>query len=185
MISLQCTQKLLKELRPEDTEAFIPTMPLGCWHANLLTIDRRKCVLFTNDLTRYSFFVPYLRKPDFQIIDEVFKQNLFKSLLNEGLSQEHIELVLEEIKEIAITRTSNRSILGTMNDLTNQITWRIQQEGGLGNTDISKLNMDLNRIPIKIDKSYRKLPCQVDSCKVEFSACFNRNSDGVRSPKES
>ena len=31
----------------------------------------------------------------------------------------------------------------------------------------------------------RKLPCQVDSCKVEFSACFDRNSDGVRSPKES
>ena len=129
-------------------------MPLGCWHANLLTIDRRKCVLFTNDLTRYSLFVPYLRKPDFQRIEEVFGQNLFKSLLNEGLSQEHIELVLEEIKEIAITRTSNRSVLGTMNDLTNQITWRIQHEGGLGNTDISKLNMDLNRIPIRIDKSY-------------------------------
>ena len=31
----------------------------------------------------------------------------------------------------------------------------------------------------------RKLPCQVESCNVEFSACFNRNSDGVRSPKES
>lgn len=146
MISLQCTQKLLKELRPEDTEAFIPTMPLGCWHANLLTIDRRKCVLFTNDLTRYSLFVPYLRKPDFQMIEEVFKQNLFKSLLNEDLSQKHIELVLEEIKEIAITRSGSRTILGIMNVLANHIHWIIEEEGGLGNTDISKLNMEINRI---------------------------------------
>jgi hypothetical protein len=88
------------------------------------------------------------------MIEEVFRQNLFTSLLNEGLSQEHIELVLEEIKEIAITRTNNRSVLGTMNDLTNQITWGIEDEGGLGNTDISKLNMELNRNPLRIDKSY-------------------------------
>ena len=28
------------------------------WHANLLRIDRRKCVLFTQDATLYSVFVP-------------------------------------------------------------------------------------------------------------------------------
>ena len=31
----------------------------------------------------------------------------------------------------------------------------------------------------------RKLPCQVDSCKVEFWLFFNMYSAGVRSPSES
>lgn len=65
MISIQCTKKLLKEVGQEHKDAFIPTVPLGCWHANLLFLDRRKCVLFTNDQTRYSLLVPGLRKPDF------------------------------------------------------------------------------------------------------------------------
>lgn len=150
MILIQCTQKLLKEVGQEYKEAVIPTFPLGCWHANLITIDRRKCVLFTNDLTRYSFFVPCLRKPDLLRLDHVFSQNLFRCLVNEGIAQEEIEKALEEIKEIGFTRTSNRSILGTMNEITKIIEWTVQSECGLLNTDISKLNMDINRIPTKL-----------------------------------
>ncbi|MFA5516482.1 MAG: hypothetical protein WDA20_09355 [Desulfuromonadales bacterium] len=142
----QCTQ--LKEIT-EYKDALIPTFPLGCWHANFLILDRHKCVLFTNDLTRYSFLVPGLRKADFQMLDEVFRQNLFKCMLNEGISQEGIEKVLDEIEEIVFTSYGNRSILGTMNDLTNMIRWRLHDNGGLAGVDISELNMKLNRVPSK------------------------------------
>ena len=95
MISLQCTQKLLKEVGQEQEEAFIPTVPLGCWHANLLMLDRRKCVLFTNDQTRYSFLVAGLKKPDFKCLDEVFRQGLFRCLRLDDIPQEAIEKVLD------------------------------------------------------------------------------------------
>ncbi len=147
MIAIQCTQKLLKEVGQEYKEAIIPTVPLGCWHANLLILDRRKCALFTNDLTRYSFLVPGLKKPDFKMLDEVFRQNLFRCLRIDNFSQEEIEKVLEEIHEVVFTRSSDRSVLGTMNDMANIIKWRVQDEGGLGNVDIDEMNSKLNRMP--------------------------------------
>lgn len=146
MVAIQCTQKLLKQVGREYTEAIIPTGPLGGWHANLLLLDRRKCVLFTNDLTRYSFLVPGLRKPDFQQIEEVFRQSLFRCLLNERLPQNQIEKVLDEIREIAITRSGDRSILGTMNEVAKYIEWTVYEDG-LMNTDVAELNLRINRIP--------------------------------------
>lgn len=148
MITLQCTQKLLKEVGQEHKEAIIPTVPLGCWHANLLILDRRKCVLFTNDRTRYSFLVAGLTKPVFMNLDEVFRQGLFRCLRLEEFSQESIESVLDEIREIACTRTSNRSILGTMNEMANIIKWTVSAEGGLLNVDIDEMNLQLNKIPL-------------------------------------
>lgn len=149
MAVIQCTKKLLTELKREDSGATIPTSPLGNWHANLLTLDRRKCVIFTNDQTRYSFLVVGLRKPDFQILDEVFRQSLFKSLLNDGFDQEQIEKVLDEIREISFTKTSSRSVLGSMNDITDIIKWTLPAEGGLANTDTVALMGKMNRMPMK------------------------------------
>jgi hypothetical protein len=148
MIAIQCTQKLLKEVGQEYQGAIIPTVPLGCWHANLLIIGRRKCVLFTNDKTRYSFLVPGLKKSDFKMLDEIFRQSLFKNLMRDGFSQEAIEKVLDEIREIAFTRTSSRSVLGTMNDMSSIIKWTIHDEGGLLNVDIAEINAKLNRMPL-------------------------------------
>ena len=147
MITIQCTKKLLKEVGQEYREAIIPTVPLGGWHANLLLLNRRKCVLFTNDQTRYSFLVAGLKKPDFQLLDEVFRQNLFKCLIRDEFSQEAIEKVLDEICDIAFTKTSSRSVLGTMNDMANIIKWTVHDEGGLLNVDVDEMNMELNRMP--------------------------------------
>jgi len=66
--------------------------------------------------------------------------------LNEGLPQEKFEKVLDEIREIAITRSGNRSILGTMNEVARYIEYAVYEDG-LMNTDISELNLRINRIP--------------------------------------
>ena len=148
MATLRCTKKLLSELRRKPSDGTQDAAKFGSWHANLLRIDRRKCILFTHDLTLYTFFVPGLTKPHFQNFDEVFRQNLFKNLISENLPQKQIEIFLDDIRKIEITKTSNRSVLGSMNDLTFQLKYQIADEGGLSGTDISKLNHDLNRIPM-------------------------------------
>lgn len=58
---LYCTQKLLKELNVlplSDPGEVSSSEGLGNWYANLLRIERRKCLLFTNEKTLYSFLVP-------------------------------------------------------------------------------------------------------------------------------
>jgi len=146
MAIIGCTKKLLTELKEKPSEGKQIPSELNSWHANMFRIDRRKCVLFTHDKTLYSLFVPGLFKTHFQNIKEVFRQRLFKSLLSENLPQKHIELFLEDINEIEITKTNNRSVLGSMNDLTFQLKLVIAHDGGLMNTDIMELNHNLNRI---------------------------------------
>ena len=148
MAIVRCTKKLLKELKARPTDETDYSDPLGSWHANLLWIDHKKCVLFANDATLYSFLVPGLKKPDFQDIRHVFGQWLFKNLLWEGFSQVQIETILDEHREISISKSNSRSVLGSMNELTFQLKWEIASSGGLRNTDLAALNHYLNRIPM-------------------------------------
>ncbi len=148
MAIIGCTKKLLTELKEKPADIKQTPAELSGWHANIFRADRRKCILFTHDKTLYSLFIPGLLKTHFQNIREVFGQELFKSLLSEDLSQKHIELVLDDISEIKITKTNNRSVLGSMNDLIFNIKFVIDQNGGLMNTDIYELNHNLNRIPM-------------------------------------
>ncbi len=142
---IRCTQKLLKELKVKPLESDPKVGLIGSWHANLLHIDHRKCVLITNDTTLYSVFIAGLRKPDFKIFPEVFCQALFKNLRCDNFSQQQIEMILEELREIEIGKSNNRSVLGSMNDLVFIIKYSINRVGGLDSTDLAELNWDINR----------------------------------------
>lgn len=143
---IHCTQKLLAEI-PE--RLIDPSASGESWHANLLRFDRRKCVLFTHDLTLYSVFVPGLKKPDFEHLDAVFGERLFKALLWDEFSQTQIERMLEACRIVRFTRSSNRSVLGSMNDMRFQIGWMVEDDGGLENLDLVRCHKRLNRIPFK------------------------------------
>ena len=153
---IRCTQKLLNELKVKlPNELKVKFGFIGGWHSNLLHVERRKCVLFTNDKTLFSFFVPGLKKPEFNHFDELFRQYLFKSLLNEGFSQPQIERVLGEYQTIFFGKTNNRSVLGSMTDLSFKLEYHIKASGGLSYLDLMALNKQINRIPMKaIDHKY-------------------------------
>jgi hypothetical protein len=139
---IHATQKLLAEI----PATLIDHNAVGdSWHANLLRIDRRKCVLFTHDTTLYSVFVPGLRKPDFAQLDQVFGLRLFKALLWEGFPQPLIERMLDACRAVRFTRSNNRSVLGSMNDLRFQIEVGVAHAGGLGQVDLADLHQRLNR----------------------------------------
>ena len=148
MAIIRCTAKLLKELREKPTDEIGQPLSMSSWHANLLWIDRRKCVLFTNDQTLYSLFVPAMKKSQFEIFQGIFRLNLYKSLMSEALSERQIESVFTEHKQIRIAKTNNRSVLGSMNDLAFNVKCRVDMMGGLDNTDLHELNRELNRIPM-------------------------------------
>ena len=132
------------------------------WHANVLRLDRKKYVLFTNSRTLYSFLVRWAGKPaDFQ---EQFRLELFKNLMSEGFAEKHIEYMLSGHAQATITKTNSRSVLGSMNDLAIQIKSMIFVSGGLTDVNLSKVNRQLNRIPmsaikykVSIDELKRRL----------------------------
>jgi len=154
MAQIRCTQKLLKELKVESEAIDSKLLGLGSWHANLLLIDRRKCVLLTNDACLYSIFIPGLKKSEFTHFPEVLGQHLFKNLLQEELPQEQIEIVLNELQNISYTKTNNRSVLGSMNDLAFQVKYQISANGGLDNVNIYEINKDINRTPMSATEQY-------------------------------
>jgi Domain of unknown function (DUF6933) len=145
---IYCTKKLLNELGALGSKMPVghPTGMFGPWHANLIRIKRKKCILFTNDGTLYSFLVPGVKKKD--DFHDLFLMNLNAHLAGEGLRQGEILKALAEYSDIAIAPTSNRSVLGSMNDLVNQVEFLIHRAGGLEKADMLRVNMMLNRVPM-------------------------------------
>jgi hypothetical protein len=75
---IDCTQKILRELGNPTLETPQPQSQegLGNWYTNLLRIDGKKCFLFTNQKTLYSFLIPGVRKKNLKNIHDEFFINL-------------------------------------------------------------------------------------------------------------
>lgn len=140
---IHCTQKLLTEIPDRLID---PSAAGDSWHANLLRFERRKCVLFTHDATLFSVFVPGLKKPEFEQLDEVFGQRMFKALVWDEFPQMLIERMLDAARSIRFTRSNNRSVLGSMNDIRYHIEGEVVRAGGLERVDLADLHHRLNRI---------------------------------------
>ena len=150
MLVLRCTAKLLRELEshPASIDGLENAHGINVWFANLLRLDRRKCVLLTNEKTLFSFFVPGLKREQFRKFGEVFAENLAERLTSEGLGPRQALKLLDDCSEVTITKTNSKSTLGSMNDLALQIEYRIKGYGGIENIDLKRLNRDINRVPM-------------------------------------
>ena len=133
MSTIRCTQKLIKELvaaghtlTPEPGE--VP--PLQEWYANLIRIERRKCVLFTHAGTLFSFFVPGLARPDFKAFDRIFNLNLQALLQQEGIDVPLARIAPGDTP-MGILKAKSRRILGCMTELIFQTSMILDMEGGL------------------------------------------------------
>jgi hypothetical protein len=75
---------------------------LGNWYCNIIRIDRKKCLLFTNEKTLYSFLLPNVLKKNITNIAEEFLINLSFNLQAEGFGLEVIRTVMQEYKGIGL-----------------------------------------------------------------------------------
>jgi hypothetical protein len=92
------------------------------------------------------------KRPEQADFAEMLRLGLFKSLMSEGLAEPRIKYVMGEHGHIVIANTSSRSVLGSMNELAFQITSMIQAIGGLAVADLTEINRNLNRVPMKAIK---------------------------------
>ena len=122
---------------------------LGNWYCNLIRIDRRKCILFTNEKTLYSFLIPNVLKKNITNIVEEFLVNLSFNLQAEGFGLEVINRVTQEYKEIGFAKTASKKVLGAMNQLAFEYEVFIEEKEGLENIKILEMNRDINRTILK------------------------------------
>lgn len=148
---LRCTKKLQKEmgLKPSDLCAEEPHFSyLGSWHANLILIDRRKCVLFVNDKTLFNFIVPDLSRAQIRELDKLFKSYLSCVLADAGISEADRARMLSEYDEVGFANTNSKSVLGSMNDLAFHYKYSIMEAGGVHSLAVPGIIRRLNRMPM-------------------------------------
>jgi hypothetical protein len=147
-MNLQVTKILRDKLKRDIIEVDTTNYSdIDNYHCNLLKFGKNNGVLITNDKTLFSFFIYGLKANDFKHFEEVLRESIFKLLINGGLSQNQFEKVLNSMENFQYSKTSNKSVISSMNDMKRMI------EGFLyGGDDIFEINKKLNQIPYKSNK---------------------------------
>jgi hypothetical protein len=148
---IKCTKKLQKEmgLKPSDLNSSeIPNDKLGPWHANLIYIDGKKCIIFANDKTLFNFIATGVTKSQIKELSNVFLPLLRCTLASENIPVSTIEEIVCGYNEISYRNTDNKSVLGSINDLAFHYKYLIQSEGGIHSHMIPHIISKLNHMPM-------------------------------------
>jgi hypothetical protein len=116
-VIIHCTQKLAAKLPVVSAEPLTETSPLGSWHANVYTIDRHHCLLFCHDDTRYTVFLPGLRKEHFAELGRWFKEAFTASLAYMGVADNQVRRAELAIGPVQFDTCTDRSVQGSLNQM--------------------------------------------------------------------
>ncbi|PKM65825.1 MAG: hypothetical protein CVU95_13560 [Firmicutes bacterium HGW-Firmicutes-2] len=148
------TEKLRKKLKVTiDSESISIKGDVNCWHGHYLPWDRKACVVFVNNLTRYSVVLYGLKASDMKIIDVIFREQLRRNFIVDGIDIGAGESYIDAMGTIQYSKTSDRSILGTINDYFIYISWKIDDYITPFATDLDGLNRAANyNISLALDR---------------------------------
>jgi len=124
---IHCTKKLAAKLPALSDKPDEETSPLGSWHANLYVIDRRNCVLFCHDATRYTLFLPGLRKPEFAELGRWFKELFIASLAYMGMEDNQVRRAELALGPVQFDTRTDRSVLGSLNQMSFILDARVSE----------------------------------------------------------
>ena len=71
-----------------------------------------------------------------------------QTLHHEGFSETSIALAISKIKDMVITKTNNRSVLGIINDNIGHIDFYAYEAGGVENIGLQNLSNQVNHMPL-------------------------------------
>jgi len=148
---IRCTKRLQKEMGLKKSELFEhepEASLLGSWHANLIYIDRRKCVLFVNDKTLFNFIAPFISRAQIRELTRIFKDHLEHAIYIVGVPGAAKAKIISEYESIQYANTNNKSVLGSMNDLAFHYKYYIQSEGGVYSYTVPSIIERLNHMPM-------------------------------------
>ena len=152
MLLIRCTGKLRKVggwKVDEPDEGSVG--PARVWYANLLWVDRRKCILFTHGMTLFSVFVPDVRKSDLADLQLMLEEAVYHQLIFDGIDLNDAEPVLGiQDEHVVVGVARDRRILGSMTDQAFQYEYHIGANGGLPHVHPRLLARSINEAPMSL-----------------------------------
>lgn len=112
---LHCSKKLAAKLSDVSPTPLAETSPLGSWHGHLFTMDRRQCVMFCHDSSRYVLFLAGLRKADFaELSRDGFRRIFAATLAKSGCPEGDIHKAIMALGPVRFDTAIDRSVQGTL-----------------------------------------------------------------------
>lgn len=102
----------------EDKELgkrFSKANPLFSWHANYITVNRKKVLILINNQTYTPIILNDVNAQKKKQLSKLIPEAIHAAFSMAGISSEKTEAYLNVAGEIQVTSTSNRSILGSVN----------------------------------------------------------------------
>ncbi|SIQ24843.1 hypothetical protein SAMN05421647_103158 [Marinobacterium stanieri] len=87
---------------------------LGDWHANITTIQRRQCLVFTHDQTRFSIALTGVPQKEIKALTFWFKDMLASAMLKLGFPEVLVERAVVQVGELSFDTQCSRSVQGTL-----------------------------------------------------------------------
>jgi hypothetical protein len=126
MVTLRCTQKLLRRLGvPAKVETLPPTAVLGDWYANLVYTRPHQLVLCMNERTLLVVLVPARESPS---LGARFRDAVVAHLTRLGVPPAAVEAEAHAMFEVGFGPTANRSLLGCLREAAFALAFELQRE---------------------------------------------------------
>ena len=137
---LHCSQKLATKLADVWAAPLEESSPLGSWHGHLLMLDRRQCVMFCHDATRYVLFLPGVRKEQFMELGaRVFRPLYLGTLARLGCSEAQLRRVELALGPIRFDTATDRSVQGSL-----RVAWQDVEAWAMRGANV----MDLDAVEV-------------------------------------
>ncbi|MEX0598670.1 MAG: hypothetical protein WD512_19460, partial [Candidatus Paceibacterota bacterium] len=118
MVTIELSQKLFKLTKiKQSTDENIDEDLLFRWYINLFYFNGKKAVICLNHLTRYPILIMNLQVSELRDIVSLLTEHIRQIWLLESIPEEIINKYLENFYQVTFTKSSNRSLISTANEL--------------------------------------------------------------------
>jgi len=123
MVTLRCTQKLLRRLGVEPRSAGMPTTVLGDWYGTLIVARPAHLVLSVSEVTLLP--VVFAAAPLSGLVPR-FRDAVGGVLRALRVADDALDREMLEMADVTVSATSNRRVLGSMNDFLRMLTYELE-----------------------------------------------------------
>lgn len=145
---LHCTKKLATKLSDVSAVPLVETSPMGSWHGLLYAIERRQCIIFCHDISRYILFLPGVKKEHFAELGQLHRELFIATLAGQGVPAVNIKRVELTLGPMRYDSITDRSVLGSINIARSDMSWIIEP-GVLGRNPVD-VSVNINDRPCTI-----------------------------------
>ncbi len=146
MFVIGATKKVQNEISYtiEDDKDYQDVPAIFQWHANIISIYNRKCLLLMNNETGLNLTLFDLREQQFEHLDSVIKGSLRQLLQALEVDQAIIDQMEQQSSQIVYTKTASRQILGMMNEMKSMVEAKTEDQS-YDEIDAVEINKFMNK----------------------------------------